>query len=469
MILVALLLIPFLAAGACFVIRDRSARGFAALTALVEFALVLWLMDHQPVRFEAPWMPGLGLGFELQADGLSLLLLLLAPLLTTLALVLTPSDFPRLAEYCSLVLLLLGALQGLFLADNLGLFYIFFEVMLLPTLLLASFWGGEEGRSAALKFFLFTLAGSLPMLLAILFLAFFSVTPNLSFGALGWVDPAQQVPLLILFSMAFAVKIPLFPLHGWLPGLYRSLPAPVTAVVAGVMSKAGIYGFLKVGLGLFPAGMQELAPYLAAAAVFSLLYGALCALGADTLRGVLAYSSLSHLGMIALGVFALNPAGVSGAVLQMLNHGIATGGLFLTVALLESRRLPGELDKLGGAGRAMPRLAVMFTFLAMASLGLPGLCSFPGEVLILTGLYEDSPQLAALATLAIVLAAWYTLRMFQAAMHGPVKTHGKLEDLGATEFNGLLPLVLLAVAIGVAPGVWVEPVLVWLETAGMVL
>lgn len=465
MSLVVLLLVPFLIGMCCLTQTREAARPFAIAGSLGHLLLALWVVSRPEwPQFQLAWLPSAGLSFSLGVDGAGYLLLVLTPLLTTLALILTPLETERAESFYGLLLILSAALTGLFLADNLLLFYFFFEVMLLPALLLTARWGGPNGRKAAFKFFLFTMAGSLPMLFGVLFLA--SLTDgNLDFSQLRSVDPATQRWLFVLFALAFSVKTPLVPFHGWLVDLYRSAPPQVTAVVAAVMSKAGVYGFIKVGLLVFPEAMASAAPVLLVMAVIGVLYGGFCALGDPTIKGTLAYSSLSHMGMIVMGLVALNRTGLSGGTLQMLNHGLATGGLFLVVAVLAGRGLSDQLDQNGGLAQSAPRLAVVFLFLTMASLGVPGLCSYPGELLILTGLFREAPRMTVLASLGIVIAAWYLLRLYQGVMHGPSRQ--STSDLSAWEFSGFLPLLVLVVVVGAAPGVWLDPVQLWMETAGI--
>jgi len=458
MILVSLFALPILSALACYAAGGRAARAFGQVAAVITLLLAIVVTTSgQKPELLLQWLPSLGIHLELRVDDLNVFMLILTPLLTALALAATPDSLERPGEYCGHMLLMSGCLEGLFLAQNLGLFYIFWEAMLLPALLIAARWGGAQGRGAALKFLLYTLVGSLPMLLGLLFLSYQMGEPNLSFRALqGTLSDETQRYLFLLFFLGFAVKVPLWPLHGWLPGLYGNLPAPTVAVVAGVMSKAGVYGFLKVCMLFLPAAMAAYSTPLSILAVLTLLYGAVCALGAPTLRGILAFSSLSHLGMIMLGVFSMNPTGQSGALLQMLNHGICTGGLFLVLGALEERQLPGELKDLGGLGEFMPRLSALFLFLALASLGLPGLCSFTGEVTILIGVFRAQPARALWACVGIVLAAWYMLRMYQGSMSGPVRRQISTVDAQPYEVAALLPLVILCVWIGLFPGHWLN-------------
>ena len=447
-----LILLPLLGALFCYQTRDRNAVATARVVSLLSLLQGLWaLVDGGTQTFSRPWLPQLGINFDLALNPSGLAMLVLTPLLTFCALGLTRPGLERRSEYCGHLLMLLAGLQGLFLSDNLGLFYVFFELILLPTLLLVSRWGGDRGRAAALKFFLYTLMGSLPMLLGILALGFQSAGNGLGFAQLAHLPEELQLSLFWLFALAFLVKLPVFPLHGWQVDLYRSAPAPVVAVVAGAMSKAGAFGLLRVLLGLFPEATSHYASVLAGLALVSILHGGVSALGATCLRSILAYSSLSHLGLLTLAVVSGTPAGESGAILQMFAHGVCTGGLFLVVAALENRGLSSEVKHLGGLARSTPQLAALALVLAMGSLGCPGLCSFPAELSMLTGIFQVSPLLAVFASSGVVLAAWYGLRFYQGTFNGPVQDGPQHSDLNENEWVALLPLVVLCFAVGFFP------------------
>jgi NADH-quinone oxidoreductase subunit M len=452
MICLALLAVPLMGALWCYQMRDRSAPGwcgfFSSLSVLLSIAL---LLEPKGQSLDWNWLPELGLQFQLAPTPTSLLMLLLTPLLTLVSLGMLRPGMERRAEYCGHLLLVQASLQGLFLADNLGLFYIFFELMLLPGLLLAARWGGDRGRSAALKFFLYTLVGSLPMLLGVLTLAIRPDGNSLRFSDLQNLPAETQMAAFWLFALAFLVKTPIFPLHGWQVDLYRTAPAPALAVIGGAMSKAGLYGIIRVILPLFPLAVTQNTPLLGGLLLFSLLYAACCALGAPCLRSILAYSSLSHLSLVALALFLGGPVGMAGAQLQMFSHGVATGGLFLVVAALENRGLSGELKQLGGLARPMPALASLALVLAMASLGCPGLCSFPAELAMLIGIYKTSWSVASWASLAVIVAGWYGLRFYQGTWNGPLEGAPELADLQEREWLSLIPLVVLCFAIGLSP------------------
>ena len=468
MILTIFLILPLIAAVACFFMKQAGAKFFAGLVALCQLLLGLKMTCGVPtpgvLNSFVPWVPALGLNWSLGLDGANLLLVVLTPLLTVLAILSLSPKTDNLGSFVASILLLDGFLCGLFLSQNLGLFYIFFEAMLLPVLILISGWAKRDGPSTAYKFLMYTLVGSLPMLLGVLSLAFSSEPGgSLEFSQLGDLDPKRQYYLFFPFLLAFLVKMPIVPFHGWLPTLYRNAPASVTVLIAALMSKAGTYGLLKVGLTVFPIALGEMSGFLAILAVVSLLYGAFSALGSNSLREVLAYSSLSHIAMIAFGITSLSSAGVSGACLQMAGHALATGGLFLVVAMMENRGLPDEMSEYGGLAKKNPRLAAFSLFLVLAALGQPGLGSFPGELLILTGTWGVNSILTVLATLGIVLAGAYMLYWYQTIFTGPKAAFEIPEDLTALETAILTVPILLSLAMGFAPSYFLMSAQSWLR------
>ncbi len=465
-----LLLLPFAAALAMAFMNDRGARTFGIVLATIQTAIAGYLAfgsaAWESLNVVREWIPQLGLSWNLGLDGANIWLVVLTPLFTTLALLTVSEKVDRIALYSSSLMLLNAFLSGLFLAQNLGLFYIFFEAMLLPAVILVAGWSVKQGRQTAIKFLMFTLVGSLPMMLGILVLAFsgwgVDGTPNLNFTNLVGLPKQTQLVLFIPFALAFLVKMPIFPLHAWLPPLYRNAPASVVAVIAAMMSKAGAYGLLKVGYTVFPLALLEYVHILGALAMISLLYGAFAALGSDSLREVLAFSSLSHMAMIALGLVTLTELGASGATLQMAGHAVATGGMFLAVALMEKRGLPDELRRCGGLASVTPKFTVLALFLALATLGQPGLGSFPGELLILTGVYAAYPALAVVACLGIVLAAAYMLRWYQTIFTGELGTYRPPSDLRGREVAVLLVPIALSLLMGFAPSIFLQPIQVWI-------
>lgn len=459
------LFLPLAAAVALYFMEGRGARTFAILLCAVQLLAGGQMLTSYPLeqlRTIKEWIPQLGLSLSFGLDGANVWLVMLTPLITGLALMTVPDKTEKIALYCANMMLLNGLLTGLFLAQNLGLFYIFFEAMLIPAFILIAGWSTFKGRETAYRFVMFTLIGSLPMLLGVLVLGFQQAQPNLEFSHLAALDLGQQTALFVPFLIAFFVKMPVVPLHGWLPPLYRNAPAPIVAVIAAMMGKAGAYGLFKVGLTVFPEAMIEFLPYLVALVVISLLYGAFAALGSDSLREVLAFSSLSHMAMIALGIITFTNTGAAGSALQMVSHAVATGGLFLAVALMEKRDMPDELRRFGGMAQLAPRFAALTLFLTLASLGQPGLGSFPGELLILAGTYDALPVVAVVACLAIILAAGYMLRWYQIIFTGDLGTFRPPSDLRGREAAVLLVPIVLSLLIGFAPSIFLQPIQSWL-------
>lgn len=465
-----LLFLPLAAAAAMFFMEGRGARTFGvvlcALQLLAGLSLSSAAADPSRLATFHPWFPQVGLNWSLGIDGANIWLVMLTPLITALALLTIPDRTERVGLYAANTMLLNGLLTGLFLAQNLGLFYIFFEAMLIPAVVLVAGWSRTQGRETAFRFVMFTLVGSLPMLLGVLMLAFNTAIgdrrPSLEFSDLQGLPAESQMSWFVLFLLAFMVKMPIAPLHGWLAPLYRNAPAPVVALIAAMMGKAGSYGLLKIGLTIFPQAMASYLPAIGTVVVFSLLYGAVAALGSESLREVLAFSSLSHMAMIALGVITLTSAGAAGAGLQMAGHALATGGLFLVVALMEKRDMPDDLKRLGGFAKAAPRFAALALFLSLASLGQPGLGSFPGELLILTGVYDRYPAIAFISSVAIVLAAAYMLRWYQSVFTGEPGPYPMVPDLRGREMALLLVPIALSLVMGFAPSLFLQPIQQWL-------
>lgn len=450
--LTTLVLFPLFAALLCYLMSQSTARYFSVFVCLAELLLVCAAATQGSPSFNQPWFPSLGINFSLKLTGLGALMLALTPLLCGSATLLQPKTQRSQALFSGHLLLMMAALQGVFLADNLGLFYVFFELMLLPTLLLVSFWGNDISYRSATKFLLYTLAGSLPMLLGIIQLAIHSPQPDLSFTALASLEPSVQMGLFGLFFIAFAVKVPLFPFHGWQVELYENTPPAAAALVAGAMSKAGLYGFAKVCVQVLPEASKVAAPSIIGLASFSLVYGCVCALGSKRIRTLLAFSSLSHLALIVIGLFLFNTAGRDGSLLQMFSHGLCTGGLFLVVAALQKRGVSEELSEVGGLHQRIPQLSTLALFFTVAALGCPGLSAFPGELTLFTGFYAVHPAAAAVLSLTVVGSAWYMLRLYQTVFQGPLKGCPEgIQDLTSSEAWALYPLAVLIAIAGLAP------------------
>jgi NADH-quinone oxidoreductase subunit M len=476
--------LPIAGAIVASLLPRRVAWGWGLAVALADLALTLALIPMTPLSGgyalveRMPWLPDLGISYSLGVDGLSLFLLGLNALVTLVALIASwpqAQSGDRTRSYVALMLLLAGSMQGVFLATNVFLFYIFWELMLIPAYLLVGMFGGPRRTSAAIKFVIYTSVGSLLMLIGIIWLgAVVSTNAGVSFTLdlptllrLG-VPPVAQGALFLAFMAAFAVKAGLFPLHNWAPDVYVEAPAPVTAVVAGVMAKTGIYGMLRLVAPLFPQAMHAYFPLIGTLAVVGILYFALQALIATDFKRLLAYVSLSHMSVIVLGVFALNIDGTQGAILQMINHGVLIVALFLIGDAIERRVGVRRLSEFGALATRLPWLATAFLIAALSALGLPGLNSFAGEFLAFLGAFQASWVYGALATLVVIPAAWYMLRFFQGVMHGPppeegavsaalAAPKGKLRDLRGFEFVALIPLIALIFYLGIVPSLGNEP------------
>jgi NADH-quinone oxidoreductase subunit M len=407
---------------------------------------------------------GFTLSYSLGVDGISLLLVALTSLLSVVCIAASFRVEQRVKHYMAFMLLLECGILGVFLATNLFLFYIFWELMLIPAYLLVGSWGGERRIYAAFKFVLYTSVGSLLMLAGIIALGYYhqraaggAYTLDL-FALLGTkLDATTQSWLFLALTAAFAVKVPFVPFHSWLPDAYSEAPAPVTAMLAGAMSKTGAYGFLRFCIPLFPQAFREFSTLLSVLAVIGILYCALLALVQTDMKRLLGYSSISHLGLVMLGMFTLNVQGVEGSVLQMVNHGITTGALFLIVGFIEARAGTRNLKEFSGVALRVPVLATVLLIACLSSLGLPGLNSFSGEFLALLGIFQHNLVLGVLATAVVVPAAWYLIRLFLGVMEGPRLTEGpvfarlrkgQFVDIQLGEFMAILPLLALIFFIG---------------------
>jgi len=432
-----------------------------------------------PIHEQLPWIPALGINYSLGADGISALLVALTALLTVLCIGASFRIEQKVKNYMAFMLLLESGIIGVFLSTNLFLFYIFWELMLIPAYFLVGSWGGERRIYAAIKFVLYTSVGSLLMLAGIIALGYYhqkvaggGYTLELAALLNTKLDSGVQLWILLAFAAAFAIKIPFVPFHSWLPDAYCEAPAPVTALLAGAMSKTGAYGFLRFCLPLFPNAVQTLSPLFNTLAVIGILYCAWLALVQTDIKRLLAYSSISHLGVVMLGMFAFNVRsilggsvaqnvqGIEGSVLQMVNHGITTGALFLIVGFIEARAGTRRLNEFGGLARRVPILATVMLIAVLSSLGLPGLNSFSGEFLALLGAFRNNALFGTLGTLVVIPAAWYLTRFFLGIMEGPRQSEGPvavaerkglLSDLQLSEFLVLLPLLVLIFYIGIQP------------------
>jgi NADH-quinone oxidoreductase subunit M len=445
------------------------------LFGVLGFLVSLPLMLHFPAgssayefKEVADWIPSIGARYSLGADGISMLLVMLTTLLGMVAITSSWSAIEqRTKEYYILLLLLQTGMLGVFLSLDFFLFYVFWEVMLVPMYFLIGVWGSERRLYAAIKFFLYTLAGSVIMLLAILAL-YFNYAKTLPQGAIGTFDiptllaAAQQFPdslkiwLFWGFFFAFAIKVPMFPFHTWLPDAHTEAPTAGSVILAGVLLKMGTYGFLRFSLPLLPADAAlraRIIHIVIALSLISIIYGAVVCLMQKDMKRLIAYSSVSHLGFCTLGIFALTPQGLSGSVLQQVNHGISTGALFLIVGVLYERRHTRLISEFGGLATPMPNFAAIYLIVSLSSLGMPLLNGFIGEFTILQGTFVVNKAWAAWASLGIVLGAAYLLWLYQRTMFGPIthEINKSLPDLNPREYAVLIPLVALAFWIGIYP------------------
>ncbi len=457
--------------------NQRLARAWALLVTLTDLALagVVWgFFNYGRAGMQLvdrlAWIEPLGISYQLGVDGVSLWLLLLTTLLSPVAVLISfrfldGKPAREAAAYLFFLLMLETGALGVFLATDLILFFIFWEAMLVPAYFLIGRWGGERRVYATAKFFLYTMAGSALMLVAILALAMLNqqqsgtLTFDLAMLQDLSLDWNAQLLLLLAFGLAFAVKAPLWPLHTWLPHAYVESPTPVTILLAGVLSKMGVYGLIRFCLPLFPDALATLRPWIWLLAIVGILYGSLLALVQRDMKRLVAYSSLAHMGTIVAGVAAANVQGVQGALLLSISHGLTVAALFLFVELLERRRGTRLVAEFGGLWRSLPVLGSLLLIVIMASAGLPGLSAFPGEFTLLLGILRQSTAAAVFAALGLILGAWYLLSFFRQAFAGPLDRpeNRTLPDLRRGEAAILLPLVALIFAVGILPNLLLRP------------
>jgi NADH-quinone oxidoreductase subunit M len=459
----ALTLVPRRLAGA-----HRTA-GLVVTLLTLAVSLPLWFRfdgDSADMQFEEVhrWMPTLGVSYHVGIDGISLLLVLLTTFLTPIALASAWHAIEdRTKEFVITMLLLETGMLGVFVSLDLFLFFVFWEGMLIPMYLIIGVWGGGNRIYAAVKFVLYTMVGSALMLVAILSLYYLhgDATGSYTFDLLTlerWVIPpgTAQNLMFLAFALAFAIKVPLFPFHTWLPDAHVEAPTAGSVILAGVLLKMGTYGFLRFCLPLFPDASFVFAPVVFALAVIGIVYGAWVSTVQPDLKKLVAYSSVSHLGFVMLGLFTLNQQGVVGGLIQMINHGLSTGALFLMVGMIYERRHTRLIAEFGGLWKVIPAFSALFLVVTLSSLGLPGLNGFVGEFLVLVGAFQVNRWLAALATTGIIFAAVYLLWMYQRVAFGEI-THDenrRLTDLSPREWAVLVPVLLFIVWIGVAPTVF---------------
>ncbi len=460
--------------------REQSGaiKAVATVTAGLDFliSLPLWFL-YKPdgpafqLGYEHEWIPAVGARYHVGVDGISVLLILLTTLLGLIAVYSSFSAIThRQKEYYVFLMLLQTGMLGVFISLDFVLFYVFWEAMLVPMYFLIGVWGGPRRLYAAIKFFLYTLFGSVLMLVGILALYFYNSTGLAAIGLKGLGNAptfdvtqlfkiAPQIPLnlqiwvFLAFFVGFAIKVPMFPFHTWLPDAHVEAPTAGSVILAGVLLKMGTYGFIRFSLPLLPKASHWAQWWMVTLAIIGIVYGALVAMAQKDMKKLVAYSSVSHLGFVMLGMFALNPQGLTGSVLQMINHGLSTGGLFLLVGIIYERRHTRMIADYGGLAKVMPIYAMLFMIITMASIGLPTLNGFIGEFTILLGAFNRSAVWAAIAATSLVLGAGYMLWLYQRVFFGEI-THEEnkaLKDVNRREQWTLIPLVVLCFWIGIYP------------------
>jgi NADH-quinone oxidoreductase subunit M len=453
--------------------RDALFRNLALVISVAVFGLTLMLwagFDSSSAEFQfverAAWIPAFGIDYYVGVDGISLLLIVLTGFLTPVALLSSWAGVGRkVKEFTIFILALEAAMIGVFISLDLFLFYVFWDAMLIPMYFLIGIWGYDQRIYAAIKFMLYTMAGSVLMLIAILGLAYLhsEATGSYSFDLLKLytlqIAPETQRWFFLAFALAFAIKVPLFPFHTWLPDAHVQAPTAGSVILAGVLLKMGTYGLVRFAFPLFPVAAAEFAPWIAALAVIGIVYGALVAMVQPDMKKLVAYSSVSHLGFVVLGICAMNVNAVQGAVYQMLAHGISTGGLFYLVGMLSDRRHTRAISEFGGLKGVVPRLTAAFIIITLASIGLPGLNGFIGEFLIMIGAFRWDPRYVVAACLGVILSAVYMLWMVQRVYYGKVTKaeNAHMPDVTPREWVGLAPLCAIAFLMGIVPTLFTKP------------
>ena len=407
-----------------------------------------------------PWIPELGVAYVLGVDGMSLLLLMLTTFIAVISVLCSWSAVgDRIKGYMACILIMEAGMIGVFVSLDLVLFFLFWEIGLVPMYLLIGIWGGDRKLYATIKFFLYTIFGSIFMLVGILaiYYAHGNATGIFTFNLLKLYEVTYPHDLqwwvFLAFFLGFAIKVPIFPFHTWLPDAHVEAPTAGSVILAGVLLKMGTYAFLRFNLPLLPSASIAFAPFIFALAIVGIIYGAFLAMAQTDLKKLVAYSSISHLGFVMAGIFAMNRQGIDGGILQMVNHGISTGALFVLVGIIYERRHSRLIEDFGGLAKVMPIFAAFLMVVVFSSIGLPGTNGFIGEVLILIGVFKSNMPAAIMATTGIVLGAVYMLRMYQRVIYGEIKhsENDALQDLNIREILTLIPVIILIVWIGIYP------------------
>lgn len=489
MILPVITFLPLLGVLLCLLVPREEVglqRGLGFSFALLTFLASLFMLsDFDPSTMNYvvkwAWAPSFGIHFTLGVDGISLWLVLLTTFLGPIVMLSAKEAIvDKVREFVIAMLLLETGMIGAFLSLDLFLFYVFWEVMLVPMYFIIGVWGGERRLYASIKFVIYTMVGSLLMLVAILYLYIkgHQATGQWSFAYDTLqkliLTPREQLYCFLAFALAFCIKVPLFPLHTWLPDAHVEAPTAGSVVLASVLLKFGTYGLIRFAIPLFPHAVETMAPWLQVLAVIGVVYGSLIAFAQPDMKKLIAYSSVAHMGFVVLGLMMLNPRAVNGAIYQMLAHGISTGGLFLCVGVLYERRHTRRLDEFGGVWKRMPVFGAFLLILTMASVGLPGLSGFVGEFLVILGtfsaersasglpasVFAHAKPLAAVCALGVVLGAVYMLWLMQRVMFGPLNNpqNRKLEDLTNREILVLTPMLVMAFWLGIYPSTFLKDI-----------
>ncbi len=464
--------LPLLGAGIIFCITGRkemvarNARWAALWVSLFTFAasLILWVefdrgsADYQFVE-KARWIPEFGVSYHMGVDGISMFFVLLSTFLTPICVLASWKAIEtRVKEYMIAFLVLETLMVGMFCALDLVLFYVFFEGVLIPMFLIIGVWGGARRVYAAFKFFLYTLLGSVLMLLAIIYLYYQAGTTDLAAVMALKLPLAVQIPLWLAFFASFAVKVPMWPVHTWLPDAHVEAPTAGSVILAGVLLKMGAYGFLRFSVPIMPLASEYFAPLVFVLSCVAVVYTSLVALAQEDMKKLIAYSSVAHMGFVTIGIFTFNTQGIQGAIYQMLSHGIVSAALFLCVGVVYDRIHSREIARYGGLVHRMPKYALVFMIFTLASVGLPGLSGFVGEILVLIGAYQANTWVALFATSGLILGAAYSLWLYRRVIFGElVKEDLKsILDLEWREIAIFAPLVLMTVWMGVYPASFLD-------------
>ena len=480
-VLNVVLFLPLIGAAAVMLARrsDNAARWTGVVFSLLTFLLSLELFfgydaNNPAMQFleKVSWIPALNVSYHVGLDGISMLLVVLTTFITPIVLISSWSSITKnVPLYVAMMLILETAMIGVFSSLDIFLFYVFWEMILIPMYFIIGIWGGKNRIYATVKFFIYTMVGSLLMLIAIIWLGYyastmpggefttditmlFDIAPTIPLGIQGWMFAA--------FALSFLIKVPAFPLHTWLPDAHVEAPTGGSVILAGVLLKMGTYGLIRFNLQLFPQSSLEFASFLSVLGVVGIIYGALVSMVQKDVKKLVAYSSVSHMGFILLGLFGVTVTGLQGGLIQMVNHGLSTGALFLIVGMIYDRRHTRMIEEFGGLARQIPIFATFFMIVTLSSIGLPGLNGFVGEFLILLGSFQSdvlaSPWYVVFAASGVVFAAVYMLWMYQRVVFGESRNpeNEKLSDLSIREIGLLLPVVLFIVWIGVYPSTFLD-------------